>query len=351
MSITKRFFGTTLNGEEAYIFTLMNSKGMSVKITNFGGVIISIEVPDNKGRFDDVVLGYDKLEQYFSQGPYFGAIIGRFANRIENASFKLNGIEYKIGKNDGENSLHGGIKGFDKVLWNAGIIDGEKEALELTYLSKDGEEGFPGNLQVKVTYSLTEDNAIRIDYHAQSDKDTIVNLTNHSYFNLSGHNSGDILTHKIMINSDRFTVNDEYSIPTGEIRAVKDTPIDFTELTEIGKNIDSDYEQIVLGKGYDHNWILNINGKDTEKAAEVFDQNSGRVMEVYTTKPGVQFYTGNFLDGSYIGKGGTRYERRSGLCLETQYFPNSINNKHFPSPILRAGEEYNHTTIYKFFTR
>jgi aldose 1-epimerase len=348
MNIMKRFFGKTLEGAEAYIYTLTNSNGMIAEISNFGGVIVTLKVPDSKGNFEDVVLGFDELDRYIAAGPFLGALIGRFANRIENGTFKLNDVEYNVPNNDGKNCLHGGPKGFDKVLWEVNPIEGKEQALELTYLSKDGEAGFPGNLQVKVTYTLTEDNSIRIDYYAVSDKDTVINLTNHSYFNLSGHASGDILNHKLMLNSDKFTVSDQHSIPTGEIREVKGTPMDFTKFTEIGENIDCDYEQIVFAKGYDHNWVLNVSGKIPEKAAEVIDENSGRVMEVYTTKPGVQFYTGNFLNDLYIGKGGVPYARRAGFCLETQYFPNAMNTEHFPSPILRAGEEYNHTTIYKF---
>jgi aldose 1-epimerase len=351
MNINKRSFGKTSEGAEAYIYTLTNSKGMTAEISNFGGVIVSLKVPDSKGKFEDVVLGFDELDKYEAAGPFLGALIGRFANRIENGRFVINGIEYNVPKNDGENCLHGGNKGFDKVLWEANSVEGKEPALELTYLSKDGEEGFPGNLKVKVTYTLTEDNAIRIDYYAISDEDTIINLTNHSYFNLSGHASGNILKHKLMLNADKFTVTDKYSIPTGEIREVKGTPMDFTEFTEIGKNISSDYEQIVFGKGYDHNWVLNVSGEAPEKAAEVIDENSGRIMEVYTTKPGVQFYSGNFLNESYIGKGGVPYSIRTGFCLETQYFPNAMNTPHFPSPLLRAGEEYKRTTIYKFFAK
>ncbi len=351
LKITKKLFGKTLEGAEAYIYTLTNSNGMTAEISNFGGIIVTLKVPDNKGKFEDVVLGYDELHKYMEKGPFLGAIIGRFANRIESGTFNLNGIEYKVPNNDGENCLHGGIKGFDKVLWEANPVEDKEPALELTYLSKDGEEGFPGNLQVKVTYTLTEDNSIRIDYYAVGDKDTVINLTNHSYFNLSGHASGNILKHKLMLNADKFTVNNQFSIPTGEIRDVEGTPMDFTEFTEIGENIDSEYQQIVFGKGFDHNWVLKVSGKTPEKAAEVIDENSGRVMEVYTTKPGVQFYSGNFLDGSYIGKGGVPYTIRTGFCLETQYFPNAMNIEHFPSPILRAGEEYKHTTIYKFSTK
>lgn len=350
MSIIKRTYGKTKDGVEAYIFELKNTKGMTAMITNFGGVVLSLYVPDREGNFEDVVLGYDKLEDYIKPGPYFGAIVGRYANRIEKGYFKLNGIEYKLARNNGENHLHGGLLGFDKVLWEANIINGEKEALELSYTSKDMEEGYPGNLKVKVTYELTEDNALKLDYFAISDKDTVVNLTNHSYFNLSGHSSGHILNHQVRINADYFTVGNENSIPTGEIKAVEGTPMDFTNFRTVGEDISSDYEQIVFGNGYDHNWVINKNSDDLEKAAEVVDKNSGRVMEVYTTKPGVQFYTGNFLEDPVVslGKGGVKYKKHSGLCLETQYYPNSINTKHFPSPVLKAGEEYKHTTIYKF---
>lgn len=352
MSITKKYFGKTNDGTEVHIYTLINSNGMSAEITNYGGIVVSLKVPDKNGNFVDVVLGHDKLEEYFANKPYFGAIIGRFANRIENGSFELNGTEYKVAKNDGENHLHGGIVGFDKVVWNSEIVEEEgREVLNLSYSSKDGEEGYPGNLRVKVTYTLTEDNSLKIDYSAVTDKDTIVNLTNHSYFNLSGQGSGDILGHEVKINADKFTVNDQYSIPTGEIRDVKGTPMDLTEFTLVGKGIDSDFEQIVFGKGYDHNWILNKDGDGCVKAAEVYDRTSGRLMEVYTTKPGIQFYTGNFIEASETGKNGAAYDKRSGLCLETQYFPNSIKHKHYPSPILRAGEKYRHSTIYKFLTK
>lgn len=348
LSIMREVFGTTLEGKETYIYTLRNSKGMTVEITNFGGIILSVKVPDKNGVFEDVVLGFDNLENYTRKGPYFGALIGRYANRIENGSFELKGIKYQVPKNDGENSLHGGIKGFDKVLWEAKLFGGEEQSLELTYLSKDGEEGYPGNLSVKVTYTLTENNEIIIDYFASTDKDTVINLTNHCYFNLSGHASGSILKHKLKLYADNFTVNDKYSIPTGEIRKVKGTPMDFTDFTEIGENIDSNYEQIVFGRGYDHNWVLNVSGARPELAAEVFEERSGRILEVYTTQPGVQFYSGNFLDGSNVGKDGAVYKQRAGFCLETQNFPNAMNINHFPSPVLKAGEEYKHTTIYKF---
>lgn len=349
MSISKEFFGNVKDGTPVYIFTLKNSKGMSMRVTNFGGIIVSLFLKDKYGKVDDIVLGYDKIQDYEKKGPYFGAIIGRYANRIAKSRFKLNGIEYNLSKNEGENQLHGGVEGFDKKVWNAEIIDKDgNDALELTYKSLDGEEGYPGNLHVKVTYSITENNELIIDYHAVSDKDTIVNLTNHSYFNLSGHAFGDILHNKLMINADKFTPIDKYSIPTGDLKEVKDTPMDFRKMKPIFKDINSDFEQIKLAKGYDHNFVLNTNGNINEKACEVIDEKSGRSMEVYTTKPGVQLYTGNFLNGEYIGKGGVVYQSYAGLCLETQFFPDSVNQKHFPSPILKAGEEYKHTTIYKF---
>lgn len=352
MGIVKKLYGKTADGTEVYIFTLSNSKGMAAEITNFGGTIVSLLVPDGKGNLEDVTLGYDKLDGYLKKGPYFGAIIGRHANRIEDSKFEIYGVEYHVAANDGKNHLHGGLKGFDKAVWQAEIVkQGGSECLELTYRSVDGEENYPGNLDIKVTYNLTEDNALKIDYFAVSDKDTVVNLTNHAYFNLSGHASGDILKHELMINADKFTPVNSECIPTGEIRDVKGTVMDFTGLTPIEPGLSSDDEQIANGKGYDHNWVLKVSGKAPEKAAEVYDPASGRVMEVYTTKPGIQFYSGNFLDGSEIGKGGAVYGKRSGLCLETQYFPNAMKHKHFPSPILKAGQQYKHTTIYKFLNK
>ncbi|WP_163192278.1 aldose epimerase family protein [Clostridium thermarum] len=350
MSITKRFYGNTADGTAVDIFTLKNSKGITAEITNFGGVIVSLMVPDKNGKVEDIVLGFDKLADYEKKGPYLGAAIGRYANRIGGAAFELNGVQYKVDNNEGENHLHGGFKGFDKVVWQAEVVNNNgTETLELTYRSKDGEGGYPGNLDVKITYSITEDNELRIDYHAVSDKDTVVNLTNHSYFNLSGHNSGDILGHKVMLNADKFTPTDKASIPTGELADVKGTPMDFTTMKPVGQDIHADFQQIQNTKGFDHNWVLNTNGNLKEKAAEVVDENSGRVMEVYTTKPGVQLYTGNFLEESpVVGKGGYVYRNHSGLCLETQYFPDSPNKNNFPSAVLKAGDEYKHTTIYKF---
>jgi len=346
MSI-KKGFGTK-DGKAVYLFTIKNSKGMVVEITNYGATLVSLKVLDNKGKFDDVVLGYDKLEDYLKYKYFFGATIGRVANRIENSSFELNVIKYKVAKNEGKNHLHGGIVGFDKVVWQEKLLTEESEqSIEFSYLSKDGEEGYPGNLNVRVKYTVTEENELKIEYYAISDKDTIVNLTNHSYFNLSGQGTGNVLKHKLMINADKFTINDKYSIPTGEIVQVNNTPMDFRELTYIGENISSSYKQIVFGSGYDHNFLINNGGKNLQKAAEVYDEKSGRVMEVYTTMPGVQFYSGNFLKGE-SGKGGTTYIKSSGLCLETQYVPNAINNKNFSSPILKANQNYEHSTIYKF---
>lgn len=352
MSITNRLFGVTEDGKEVFVFTLKNSNGMMVEIINYGATVLSIFAPDREGKFDDIVLGYDRLEDFYKNAPFFGSILGRHANRIANAQFELNGIVYHLNKNEGENHLHGGLKAFHKVVWDAEIIQEDSiERLKLKYLSKDGEEGYPGNLDVTVIYTLTQDNALEINYHAISDKDTTVNLTNHTYFNLAGHASGSILQHELMINADKFTPTDEKSIPTGEFVDVKGTPMDFTSLTPIGPGLDSEYEQIKYGNGYDHNWCLNISGKKPEKAAELYEPSTGRVMEVYTTKPGLQFYSGNYLDTAGVGKDGKIYNKRDGLCLETQYFPNSLVHKHFPSSILKAGEEYKHTTIYKFSTR
>ena len=350
MSIKKNF--GIIDGKEVYLFTIKNSKGMIAEISNYGGTLVSLKVQGKEGTFDDVILGYDTLKDYRKYKYFFGATVGRVANRIENASFEINGTKYNVAKNEGENHIHGGIVGFDKVVWKEKI--GSKDtnnSVELSYLSVDGEEGYPGNLNVKVKFTVTEENELKIEYNAISDKDTIVNLTNHSYFNLTGQGSGDILKHKVMINADKFTINDKYAIPTGEIAEVKNTPMDFRKLTYVGENISSGYEQIMFGSGYDHNYIINTSGKKLEKAAEVYDEKSGRVMEVYTTKPGVQFYTGNFLTGLELGKGGTTYNKRNGLCLETQYFPNAINNKNFTSPILKAKQSYEHKTIYKFSIR
>lgn len=348
MSISKNYFGTFQNNVKVYSYTLKNSNNMSVQILTYGGTIISCKVPDKNGDFKDVVLGYDNLDSYLKGDKFFGALIGRFANRIEHGKFNLNGKEYSLQINDGLNHLHGGGHGYDKVIWNDEIKN--DNCLVLSYFSKDGEEGYPGNLNITVEYTLTEDNSLEIHYSAISDADTIINLTNHTYFNLSGHESGNILNHELMINADSFTVNDINSIPTGEIKSVNSSPMDFTALTPIGLNINSDYEQIIFGNGYDHNWVLNTNCDITKKAAQAISKDTGIIMDMYTTQPGVQFYSANFLDGSDIGKNNVSYNKRSGFCLETQHFPNSINCCNFKSPILKANEKYDQKTIYKFST-
>ena len=342
-------FGKTGDGESVELFTLTNSKGMQADIMTYGGILVSLKVPDRSGNLSDVVLGFDSLDGYQrNPAPYFGALIGRYGNRIGGARFTLNGAEYKLAQNNGPNHLHGGLRGFDKVVWKARRPDAQ--SLELTYLSKDGEEGYPGNLTVTVTYTLTDNNELKLDYRATTDKDTVLNLTNHSYFNLAGQGEGDVLSHHILINADRFTPVDSGLIPTGELRSVEGTPFDFRQAGAIGERIDAPGEQLKFGKGYDQNFVLNRSGNGLELAAKVMDPKSGRVMEVLTTEPGVQFYTGNFLDGSIRGKGGKVYNRRYGLCLETQHFPDSPNKPNFPSVVLKPGAQYQTTTVYKFST-
>ena len=351
-SIKKEPFGTTPDGRQADIYTLTNSRGCEIKITNYGGIVVSLKVPDKNGNIDDIVLGYDNLNDYIEDNPYFGALIGRYGNRIAKGKFTLEGQQYTLATNNNENHLHGGLKGFDKVVWDAKEIKNtDGVGLELEYLSKDGEEGYPGNLSVKVNYFFTNTNHLNIDYFATTDKTTIVNLTHHSYFNLAGAGNGDILNHELMLNADNFTPVDEGLIPTGELRPVKGTPMDFTQSTPIGSRIQQFYRQLVLGKGYDHNWIINDYDGSPKVAARVSEPTSGRVMEVHTTEPGIQFYSGNFLDGSNTGKGGKVYKHRYGFCLETQHFPDSPNKPEFPSVILKPGEQYRHTCIYKFYTQ
>lgn len=349
MSILGEKFLKGHENEDIFLYTISNGNGMEAQITNYGAIVVSLTVPDKNGKLDDVVLGYDNISAYFDNAPYFGAIIGRHANRIEDACFELNGVLYNLEKNEKHNHLHGGSKGFHKVIWKADpdFKDGDN-SITLSYISKDGEQNYPGNLDVKVTYSITSDNSFQIDYFAVSDKDTVINLTNHTYFNLSGKEKNDILDHEMKINADKFTPVDQYCIPTGEIRDVFGTVLDFTEMKPIRSGIFSDDVQIVYGNGYDHNWVLNSKGDISQKAAEVYDKLSGRRMEVYTTKPGIQFYSGNAIKSSQIGKYGVHYKERSGFCLETQFFPNAMKHKNFPSPILTAGKEYRHKTIYKF---
>lgn len=341
-------FGKMPDGQAIDLYTMTNSHGMQVAIMNYGGIVVSLKVPDRAGHFDDVVLGFDNLDGYLKPEPYFGALIGRYGNRIGHAQFTLDGKTYHLPKNDGDNTLHGGTKGFDKRVWTAREAGSRPPALELTYLSKDGEEGFPGNLSVTVTYTLTDANELKIDYVAKTDKDTVLNLTNHSYFNLAGQGNGDILGDQIMINADRFTPVDAGLIPTGELKSVAGTPFDFRKSAVIGAHINDNNEQLKLGKGYDHNFVLNRNGSGLSLAARVTEPRTGRVMEVLTTQPGVQFYTGNFLDGTIHGKGGKVYGHRYALCLETQHFPDSPNKPSFPTTELKPGQTYHQTTVYRF---
>ncbi|NJD03812.1 MAG: galactose mutarotase [Ruminiclostridium sp.] len=351
MSITCRSYGFTKEGAAVIAFTLSNANGLQAEIINYGGIITKLSVPDKKGDFDDITLGFDNLDGYLKGHPYFGAIVGRYANRIEDAQFELNGKIYELYKNIGDDHLHGGLKGFDKAVWIAETVQsGGDESLQLTYRSVDGEEGYPGNLDIKVTYFLSKDNELIIDYFAVSDSDTVVNLTNHAYFNLCGHEAGDISGHEVMIDADSFTAVSSKNIPTGEIRKVEGTPMDLRVLKPLAAGLSSAYEQIIKGDGYDHNWVLNTAGDISQKAAEVYERTTGRILEVYTTKPGIQLYTGNFLDEMGPCKEGAAYKKREGFCLETQYFPNSMKHKHFPSPILKSGQVYTHKTIYKFKT-
>jgi aldose 1-epimerase len=344
--ITRTDFGKLADGTGVQIYTLTNQQGIEARITNYGGILVSLTVPDRQGRKADVVLGFDTLAEYLASGPFFGALIGRYANRIGGAQFTLDGVEYHLEKNNGANSLHGGAHGFDKRVWTARELpDG---GLALTYVSKDGEGGYPGNLTVTATYHLTDANEVRIDYTATTDKDTVVNLTNHSYFNLKGAGAGDILAHRVTLNASRFTPVDSGMIPTGELRDVSGTPFDFRKSTAIGARIDQNDEQLMLGGGYDHNWVLNKNASELALAARVEEPESGRALEVYTSEPGVQFYTGNSLNGPIQGKGGKVYGRRSGFCLETQHFPDSPNRKDFPSTVLKAGHRFESTTAYRF---
>lgn len=346
---TRADFGKTADGVAVSIYTLTNKNGVEARITNYGGIVVSIKAPDRSGQMADIVLGFDSLDGYRANpGPFFGALIGRYANRIGHARFTLEGREYHVDRNDGENALHGGSRGFDKRVWIPHQLpDG---GLELTYLSKDGEEGFPGNLTAIVTYHLSDTNELRINYVATSDKPTVVNLTNHSYFNLQGAGSGDILGHLLTLQADRFTPVDAGLIPTGELKAVNGTPFDFRNPTAIGARIEANDEQLKLGKGYDHNWVLNRTGQGLSLAARVEEPSTGRVLEVLTTQPGIQFYTGNFLDGSAKGKGGKVYGHRSGFCLETQHFPDSPNKPAFPSTELKPGQRFQSTTVFRFST-
>ncbi|MEI6787808.1 MAG: aldose epimerase family protein [bacterium] len=340
-------FGKTPDGVQVYVFTLTNSTGVEARIINYGGIVLSLKVPDRSGRMGDVVLGYDTLDGYLANSPYFGCLVGRFGNRIAKGRFVLNGKTYTLATNNGPNALHGGLKGFDKVVWAASTkMTASGPALGLNYVSKDGEEGYPGMLSVTAVYTLTEDNALVLEYTAVSDKDTVVNLTHHSYFNLACQ--GDVLGHIVTINSDVFTPVDETMIPTGELRPLTGTPLDFRTPVAIGARINSDDQQLKFGNGYDHNWVLNKPLHQLGVAAKVVEPTTGRVMEVLTTEPATQFYTGNFLDGTIAGKGGWVYQQRNGLCFEPQHFPDSPNHPAFPSTVLKVGQTYLNTIIYRF---
>jgi aldose 1-epimerase len=339
-------FGKTPDGTPVDLYVLTNAKGMTTKVTNYGAILTELDVPDRDGKFADVVLGFDDLKGYLGTHPYFGATVGRVANRIAKGKFTLKGKTYHLAVNNGPNALHGGKKGFDKVVWKAEPLRAaDGAAVKFTYRSPDGEEGYPGNLTASVTYTLTDDNELKIDYRAMTDQATPVNLTNHSYFTLAGPASGDVLGHEVMLAADRYTPVDDTLIPTGEIKSVKGTPLDFTQSTRIGARIAQ-----VKGDpgGYDHNFVLKKEGKELALAARVYEPRTGRVLEMFTTEPGVQFYTGNFLDGSIRGKGGVVYKKHQGFCLEAQHFPDSVNHASFPSVILEPGKTYTQTTVYKF---
>lgn len=351
--VMKTSFGQLADGTPIDLYTLTNANGCEMKITNYGCIIVSLMVPDRASHMGDVVLGYETIEEYIENNPYFGAVVGRYGNRIGGAKFTLDGVEYQLAANDGKNHLHGGLKGFDKVLWTGEEISGrEGPAVKFSYLSKDGEEGYPGNLSVEIIYTLTADNSLKIEYSATTDKKTVLNPTHHSYFNLAGAGSADILGHEMMINADQFIPTRPDLIPTGELASVKGTPFDFNTPTAIGDRIGQNDEQLRRGGGFDHCWVLNKSGENSlDLGARVYEPSTGRVLELYTTEPGVQFYSGNFLDGSNVGKGGKAYQYRSALCLEPQHFPDSPNQPQFPSVVLTPENTYSKTTIYKFSAR
>ena len=352
INVNKEFFGKTTDGANVDQYTLKNSNGMEVSVISFGGIITSLKAKDRDGKNEDVVLGFDNLGDYENKSPYFGALIGRYGNRIKEGKFSLDGVEYKLAKNNGENHLHGGLKGFDKVIWDVEVeVNKSSASLMLRYTSMDTEEGYPGNLGIKVTYTLTNEDELKVRYEAETDKKTIVNLTQHSYFNLSAGLRKDILGHEITIDADYFLPVDMTLIPTGEIREVGQTPFDFREFKVVGDDIDLDETQITYGNGYDHCWVLNNQDEGVRFVASAYDPLSGRLLEVFSDQPGIQFYSGNFLDGTLQSKEGGSYEFRSGFCLETQHYPNSPNQENFPSVILNPGEKYNTETIFKFSAR
>jgi len=348
--ISRQPFGQTKDGTPVYLYTLRNSKGVEARISTYGGLVISLKVPDRNGNLGDVTLGYDSLEGYLKETPYFGALIGRYGNRIAKGKFILDGKEYTLAVNNGSNALHGGLKGFDKVVWEPKFLaSAEGPALQLNYLSKDGEEGYPGNLSVTAVYTLTEDNALKLEFTATTDKDTVANLTHHSYFNLAG--KGDILGHVVMLPADQFTPVDDTLIPTGKLEPVEGTPFDFRKPTAIGARINQDDQQLKFGGGYDHNWVINKPLGQYGLMARVTEPTTGRVMEVFSTEPGLQFYSGNFLDGTITGKRGWVYQHRNGFCMEPQHYPDSPNKPQFPTVVLKPGQVYKNTIVYRFSTQ
>lgn len=352
IAITQSEFGKTKDGLVVNQYTLKNRNGVEMNVITYGGRITSLKVPNKSGEFENVILGFDNLEAYEADNPFFGALIGRYGNRIANGKFNLNGEEYALATNDGSNHLHGGVDGYDRVVWEAEPIEGSEDStLKLTYLSKDGEEGYPGNLNVTVVYTLTNDNAVEVTYEATTDKSTVVNLTQHAYFNLTGDFSKDILNHDVVIDADTYLPVDETLIPTGEIRKVEGTPFDFTSPKKIGKEINADNEQLKRGKGYDHCWVLNGKKGNMRFVASAFDEDSGRFMEILSTEPAIQFYTGNFLDGTLPMPNKGTYNHRTGFCLETQHYPDSPNQEKFPSTVLNPGETYKTKTTFKFSTK
>src|ERR1700722_6316380 len=346
-SITKEAFGTAPDGQAVEIYTLRNGKGVEARIMTYGGILVSLKVPDKSGQLGDVVLGYDNLDSYVKNSPYFGALVGRYGNRIAKGHFALDGTTYTLATNNYPNALHGGLKGFDHGVWTATTkVSADGPQLILKYLSKDGEEGYPGNLDVTATYTLMQANGLRLQYKATTDKDTVLNLTQHSYWNLAG--KGDILGHLVMMPADRFTPVDATLIPTGELKPVEGTPFDFRAARSIGARIGQDDEQLKFGGGYDHNWVINKEFGKLGLMARVTDPESGRVMEVLSTDPGLQFYSGNFLDGTITGKGGWAYQHRAAFCMEPQHYPDSPNHPDFPTTELKPGETYHNTIIYRF---
>lgn len=340
-------FNKTVDEKQVALYLLKNRFGMEVAITNYGAIVVAICVPDRDQKIEDVALGFDNLQDYIDRNDtYLGATIGRFGNRIANGQFSLDNVTYNLPINNGPNALHGGLKGFDKVVWD--VVEASSNKLVLSYVSAHMEEGYPGNLTVNITFSITDEGELVITYSASTDKKTIVNLTNHTYFNLSGEGNGDVLAHEMMINADKYTPADDTSIPFGELADVAETPMDFREFKAIGKDVDADFEQITFGNGYDHNFVLNKTEEgELSLAAITYDSKSGRVLETYTTEPGVQFYSANWL-GGMKGKGGKAYENRTAFCLETQHFPDSPNKPHFPSVILEPGTPYAQICVYKF---